>query len=58
MRAYKTMTNSQLGYEIEFLIYENGRIARGHAEQVAQALEEAVAEMKSRGFDSWRKMVK
>ncbi len=55
--AYEQMSNYNLGYEIEFLLYENGRIARGHAQEVEIALNRCIKEMKKRGFDNWRQMV-
>ncbi len=47
---YSTMTDSQLASEVEFLLFEDGRIARGHAHRVKKALAQARAEMHWRGF--------
>lgn len=49
----KIWTDSDLYYNLEFLFYECGRIGRGHAAQAKQAKDEALKEMKLRGFDSY-----
>ena len=48
---FSTLTDFQLFHEIDFLFYENGRIARGHSNAVEVALGRAIVEMKSRGFE-------
>lgn len=48
----KELSNGQLYYEIEFLVYEAGRIGRGHAQEVEDALHKRRAQVKERGFDN------
>jgi hypothetical protein len=50
--AYVELTETKLYHELEFLIYENGRIARGHDILVKSALAEALQEMRNRKFNS------
>ncbi len=41
---YAHYSDDELQNEIEFLSYENGRVARGHASQVSESLKEALEE--------------
>ncbi|MFI3136979.1 MAG: hypothetical protein QX197_09395 [Methylococcaceae bacterium] len=41
---YSHYSDDELQNEIEFLSYENGRVARGHASQVSESLKEALEE--------------
>lgn len=49
---FNSMKDSELYHETDFLIFENGRIGRGHAKKVEKALEEAVSEIRWRGFEN------
>ncbi len=55
---FNAMTDSELYHEIDFLIYEDGRIARGHAYKVKKSLEEAFSEIRWRGFDNMASLKK
>ena len=50
---YSEMSNAQLCSEIEFLRYEDSRMARGHAEKVKSDLIQAYDIMRSRGFATY-----
>lgn len=41
---YADYSDDELENELEFLLYENGRVARGHASQVSESLKEALEE--------------
>jgi ElaB/YqjD/DUF883 family membrane-anchored ribosome-binding protein len=56
--TFSHLNDAQLLHELEFLFYEDGRIGRGHAKAVKSALEEALIEMRKRGYTEFSDLKK